>query len=291
MKIEIIEPIGYCSGVSNAIARAIKAKKECTDKPVYILGSLVHNSHVIDSLESIGIKSLVDSSVSLEEKINSLEDGSVVIFTAHGHNKSADEIANKKRMKIIDCICPKVKSNMTQIEKNIAYGKDVIFVGIKNHPETVASLSLSEKIHLFDAKTGEFDNFISQNEIFVTNQTTLNYMELENIFNKIKDKYPNAIFNNEICPSTRIRQENILKISNDVDAIFVVGDKNSSNTKRLYELSIENNKKASTYLVSSESDLSNKMIDGKNHIVITSGTSAPIEIIDSIRKKIELLTK
>ena len=86
MKIEILQPVGYCSGVSNAILKAIKAKKDNLNKPVYILGSLVHNSHVIDSLESIGIINLVDNSISMEEKINSLEPGGIAVFTAHGPN-------------------------------------------------------------------------------------------------------------------------------------------------------------------------------------------------------------
>lgn len=291
MKIEIIQPIGYCSGVSNAISKAISLKKANPDKPIFILGSLVHNSHVIDSLESIGIKNIIDSSISLEEKINSLEDESIIVFTAHGHDEKVDELAKKKKMQILDCVCPKVKANMMQIKENISLNNDVIFIGIKNHPETSACLSLSPKIHLFDAKTNIFDDFIPNGDVFVTNQTTLNFKELETIFSNIKAKYPNAIFNNEICPATRIRQENILKIEADVDAVFVVGDKNSSNTKRLYEISLSNNKKASTYLVSSESDLNLDMIANKQHVVITSGTSTPLEVIDSIYKKIELLSK
>ncbi|MCQ2087238.1 MAG: 4-hydroxy-3-methylbut-2-enyl diphosphate reductase [Bacilli bacterium] len=291
MKIEIIQPVGYCSGVSNAISKAISIKKEHGNKPVFILGSLVHNSHVINSLESIGIKNLSDNSVTLEEKINSLDNGSIIIFTAHGHDEKVDKIAKEKDMIIYDCVCPKVKSNLIEIKNRINSGYEVIFIGINNHPETVASLSISEDIHLFDAKTGNFEPFNTSKPVFVTNQTTLNFKEIEGCFDKIKSIYPNAIINNEICPATRIRQENILKISPEVDAIFVVGDKNSSNTKRLYEISINNNKKASTYLVSSESDLTSEMLINKHYVVITSGTSTPPEVINSIANKIEELTK
>lgn len=290
MKIEILQPIGYCSGVNNAILKAIKIKKEHNDKIVYILGSLVHNSHVIDSLESIGIKNLIDNT-SLEEKINSLDDGSIVVFTAHSHDEKADEIAKKKNMIIYDCVCPKVKANMNQIKEKIALGYKVIFVGIENHPETTACLSISKDIHLYDAKTNTFNKFKSEKKVFVTNQTTLNFKELEDIFNYIKDIYPDAEFNNEICPATRIRQENILKIDNDVDVVIVVGDKNSSNTKRLYEISSLGNKKASTYLVSSEDDINSEMFINKNHIVITSGTSTPHEVINSVYEKINKITK
>lgn len=291
MKIEILRPVGYCSGVSNAIAKAIKIKKENPNKPVYILGSLVHNSHVIDSLESIGIINMVDNSTSLEEKINSLEPGGIVVFTAHGHDEKADEIAKKKGLTVVDCICPKVKANMNQIKEKINSNFNVIFVGIENHPETVACLSLSDNIRLFDAKTEKFIPFDNEKSVFVTNQTTLNFKELENIFNKIKNIYPNAVFNNEICPATRLRQENILKIDEDVDLVFVVGDKNSSNTKRLYEISLNSNKKASTYLISSESDLTMDMLQNKKHAVITSGTSTPLEVINSVYQTIEKLSK
>ena len=98
MKIEIIQPVGYCSGVSNAISKAIAIKKSNPNKPIYILGSLVHNSHVIDSLESIGIVNLTDQSTSLEEKIKALEKGSIIVFTAHGHDEKVDEIAKQKEM-------------------------------------------------------------------------------------------------------------------------------------------------------------------------------------------------
>ena len=291
MKIEILQPVGYCSGVSNAISKAIKIRKENPDKPVYILGSLVHNSHVIDSLESIGIVNMVDNFASLEDKINSIQPGGIVVFTAHGHDEKVDDIAKKKGLTVFDCICPKVKANMNQIKEKINAGYNVIFVGIENHPETTACLSISENIHLFDAKTEKFTNFESEMPVFITKQTTLNFKELEYIFNKIKNIYPNALFNNEICPATRLRQENILKINEDVDAIFVVGDKNSSNTKRLFEISLNANKKASTYLISSESDLTLDMLHGKKHAVITSGTSTPLEVINSVYKTIEKLSK
>ena len=85
--------------------------------------------------------------------------------------------------------------------------------------------------------------------------------------------------------------ETILKISDDVDAIFVVGDKTSSNTKRLFEISLNNNKKASTYLVSSESDLTSEMLNNKHYVVLTSGTSTPPEVINSVKNRIEELSK
>ena len=290
MKIEILQPVGYCSGVNNAILKAIKIKQDYPNKPVYILGSLVHNSHVIDSLESIGIINLTDNT-SLEEKIKSLENGSIIVFTAHGHDEKVDEIAKNKNMIIFDCVCPKVKANMNQIKEKIALNYNVIFVGIENHPETTACLSLSNNIHLYDAKTNTFKKFDVEKCVFVTNQTTLNFKELDDIFNNIKEMYPNAEFNNEICPATRIRQESILKINEHVDTVVVVGDKNSSNTKRLYEISSLGNKKASTYLVSSEDDINSEMFKNKNHIVITSGTSTPHEVINSVYEKISKIIK
>ena len=234
---------------------------------------------------------MVDNSISMEDKINSLEPGGIVIFTAHGHDEKLNELASKKGLTILDCICPKVKSNMNQIKEKLESNFNIIFVGIEKHPETTACLSISDNIHLFDVKSGNFNAFSDDKLVFVTNQTTLNFKELEYIFNKIKNIYPNAVFNNEICPATRLRQENILKIEDDVDVVFVVGDKNSSNTKRLFEISSSGNKKASTYLISSESDLIANMLQGKKHAVITSGTSTPLEVINSIYKTIENLTK
>jgi len=287
MEIEILEPIGYCSGVNNAINQAIKAKKENPNTNVIILGHLVHNNHVIKYLESLGIINKVNNN----ESIDSLNSNDLVIFTAHGHDKKIDDIIASRGVKMVDCVCPKVKANMNLIEKKIHDGFEVIFIGIFNHPETNACLSISEKVHLFDIKSGMNVKLDSSKKVFITNQTTLNFKELDETFSLLKKIYSNAEFNNEICAATRIRQENIINISDSADCVFVVGDKNSSNTKRLFEISTTHNKKASTYLVTSESEISKDMIANKKHVVVTSGTSAPRSIIDSIVNKIKELSK
>lgn len=291
MKIEILQPSGYCSGVSNAISKALQIKEENPEKSVYILGGLVHNSHVIKMLKNAGLLNLDDGDLSLEKKIQSLPNDSIVVFSAHGHDEKLDKIAKEKNMTYFDCVCPKVQASMNQIKQKINEGYAVIYIGIHNHPETIASMSISSKIQFYDAKHDFFSKIATDKPVFVTNQTTLNFKELGTIFEKIKKIYPNAIFNDEICPATRIRQENILNISDDADCVFVVGDKSSSNTKRLYEISKKFNKKASTYLISSESDLSIEMLVNKQHIVITSGTSTPREVIDSVYSRIEELSK
>jgi len=291
MKISILNPIGYCSGVKNAIFIAEKARKENPDKDIYVLGKLVHNEFIIRHLNNLKIHTIFEKNTSLTELIKQIPNDSIVVFTAHGHQKSLDEIANKKNLKIYDSVCPKVKHNMDNIQGFVSKDNDVIFIGIKDHPETEASVSLGEKVHLFDINSSFDYSSITSESPFITNQTTLNFMELERIHNEIKSHFPKSIFSNEICKATRERQENISKLGDDVDVVFVIGDKASSNTNRLVEISTISNKKAKTYLISDENDVSIEKIENKKHLVIASGASTPDITIQSVINKINELIK
>lgn len=285
MEIEILQPIGFCSGVNNAISKVVEIKKNHPGKRIVVLGDLVHNAHVIEFLSSLGIINFVNNN----DEVNKLNQTDIVVFTAHGHNSKTEELLKEKGIVFFDCICPKVAKNMQIIKDKINEGYEVIFVGYEKHPETVSTLSISNKIHLFDMKKGLNIKLNSNQKIFITNQTTLNIVELSKTFEHLKNEYKNAEISDEVCSATRIRQENLLKISDEADCIIVVGDKNSSNTSRLFE--IGKNKKASTYLVSSESELTYDMVLNKEHIVVTSGTSAPNDVIDCVVAKIKKISK
>lgn len=287
MKINILTQSGYCSGVSNAINTTLKVRKENPETDIFVMGELVHNFHVIELLKSKKIVNLIGN----YDDFSNINPGSIVIFSAHGHDKKLDKKAKKLGLKIIDCVCPNVSKNISQIENKIKNGYEVIYVGIPNHPEANASLSISEKIHFYDAQNECFSFFETNKPVFVTNQTTLNVLNLSKIFEKIQSFYPDAEINNEICAATRIRQEAIQKLDNSVDTVIVVGDKNSSNSNRLYEISKAHNKNASTYFVSNESEITQDMVLNKNHIVIASGTSTPNDIVKKVALKIEKLSK
>ena len=275
MDVKILEPRGYCAGVNNAILIAIKAKQEHPHQDVYVLGMLVHNNQVVQSLENKGIMTAYD--------IKDIPDGSVIVFTAHGHDKKLDEIAKEKGLIIYDAVCPKVRSNIQLMEKETSNGHQIIYIGLSNHPETIGAISTSKDVILYDVKTGIDFSLIHDESPLVINQTTLNVLELEDIQQDILNHLPKARVSNEICSSTRRRQQAITELKEDeVDLIIVVGDKKSSNSTRLYEVARQSHPNIESVMISSLEDLNKEALNNKKHIVISSGASVPNETIDAI---------
>lgn len=282
MKVEIIEPKGYCSGVTNAIKIALKAKEEHPNKDVFVLGMLVHNEQVINFLEEQGIKVVYNINEDIVKYASFMPDESVIVFTAHGHDSRLDRLAESKKMVVYDAICPKVKQNIEIIRNNLKMGHQVIYIGIPNHPEAVASLSIGKNVFLYDAKQPFDFKQISDDSPLVVNQTTLNFLDLKDVHKNILNVFPNARINNEICAATRTRQQAVINLSDDVDLIIVVGDKKSSNCNRLLEIAKTSHPNVPSYLVSGPNDFDTRILINKNHVAISSGASTPLESINAI---------
>ena len=277
MKVSILQPKGYCAGVARAINIALQARKEHPDKDVSVLGMLVHNHHVS--------KLLNENNIAIKQSLDEIKDGSVVVFNADGHTAEQLDLANKKGLIIYDAICPKVESNLKKIISEIHLGHQVIYIGQKHHQETQIALTLSPRVILYDDKEGIDYSLIDDNSPFVLNQTTLNSVEIVNLYNDILKHYPNARISNEICPTTRKRQEAV-QLVKDADAIIVVGDQVSSNSKRLFEIAKAFHKDAFVCMVSDVNELPLEELQNKNHIAISSGASTPSNVIDIIYEKL-----
>ena len=278
MEVKIFEPISFCFGVKRAIELVNKIREEYPYNSIYLFGELIHNKSVMDELALKGIKVIEFSKNSAEIQLNTFKAGDIVIFSAHGHDKNYEKILIKNGVKYFDSTCPIVKVNLNRISK--ANG-DVIFVGKEGHPETLASLSKGKNVYLYDINS-KFDySQIKSEQVYVMNQTTLSIFELKRIFKDIKEHFPNAIFTDEICNESRIRQENIASISDDYDLVIVIGDINSSNTTKLFDIA-NKNKNRKNYLVSNLDEV--KTIDLSQHknVALFSGTSCPKYIIDEI---------
>ena len=278
MKVEILQPKAYCAGVSRAISIARQAKKEHPDLDVFVLGMLVHNNFVVKHLEQEG----VHTAHSLDE----IPNGNVVVFSAHGHKEELDHIAKDKNLIIYDSVCPKVLNNIKLIKENLAEGHQIIYIGQEGHPEAEACLSLNKKVILFHKNVLINNQSIFDKSPLVINQTTLNIRDISDIHKSILEALPGARIANEICTSTRLRQEAIQGVGQDVDLIIVVGDINSSNTRRLLEISKQTHPSIDSIMISSVDELDESVYKNKNHIVISSGASTPEEIIDAVYNKL-----
>lgn len=286
MKTYLSEPSGYCQGVQRAIALALTFKKAHPNQNCYVLGTLVHNENVTNELKKYGILSL-EGNESNEEKIKSLPKGSALIFSAHGHDKKLEELAKGRNLDYLDATCPIVEMSAKNIKKAIDEHHEVIYVGTLNHPETIGMLSIDKNVHLYHDIKNNIDDVIKDKEPFVSSQTTLSIYELDDIFNQIKEKFPHAHFQKEICQATRVRQEAIKKLPNDVDAVFIVGGKNSSNTKKLYEVAKKHFSTLKIYHILDEHDINENELHGCHSCAIISGASTPLNETMKIKVKLD----
>lgn len=282
MEVIKIKPIGYCFGVINAINLALKIKSEYKDNNVYLFGQIVHNNDVTNMLLEHGIKTIDTTDKDKEMLLKSFSKDDIVIFSAHGHDKKYDDILSSLGIKYFDATCPKVNKNNELIKEEVKHNK-VIFIGKKNHPETEASLSISRNVILYDIKDKIDYSLIDVASPLVVNQTTLSFLEIEDIHLDIKKHFPQANIIDEICDATRLRQEKIASLNENIDAFIIIGSNKSSNTSKLYEIA-KNKYLDSIPVIKVENlnDLKNYDLNGIKKVCLASGTSTPLTIVEEM---------
>lgn len=275
MKLSKLTPRGFCKGVVDAWVIAKDVSKKFPNKKIYIIGWLVHNKNMINKMDELGIITLDDRNTSRWDLINSINpiDNPIVIFSAHGTDPKLIEFAKQKGFIVYDATCFYVKKVHEIILEKMKKNK-IIFIGVKNHPETISVLSLSKDIILVSNEQEAIDIKLDENQkIFVTNQTTISIYEFYNILKILKLRFKNIEFKNDICNAAKERQDAVINMDKTIDILFVIGDKRSNNTKKLLE--IAKNKNIESYLISDKTEIDFNLLKNKNHIGITSGCSTP----------------
>ncbi len=275
MKVLKLTPYGYCKGVYDAINTVLSIKEKYPSTPIYCIGQIVHNQYINEKIAQCGIKIIEKDKLEALKEINS----GVVIFSAHGTSKEILDKAKDKGLIVIDTVCPFVKKGMDIIDSYLKENYEIIYIGKKNHPEAIASTSISNKIHLVETLEDLKQLKINTDKIFLTNQTTISVNDLKQFYEFAKEKYPNLILSDEICSATRIRQENILNLK-EVDGLIIVGDQKSNNTKNL--LKIANEKKLDAILIENINQLEPLWLENKETVAVTSGTSTPLELVNEV---------
>ena len=225
------------------------------------------------------IVTLDDASKTKEELLDEIDDG-IVIFTAHGISESIKQKTIDKGLKYVDATCVDVLKTQNIIKEYINKGYDVIYFGMHRHPEAEAVLSISNKIHLISDEQDLDSLEIDNDKLFLTNQTTMSYLELSNLIDKAKHKYPNIIIEEEICKATSSRQLAISKLD-DCDLLYVVGDNKSNNTNKLVEIG-KNKGIRKVLLIQNFKDINIDDLKGVNKVYVTAGASTPINLIDEV---------
>lgn len=271
MEIIPVVPRGYCQGVVRAIQIAKTTVEQNPGIPVSMLGMIVHNRHVVEACNRLGIRCLDDPNKTRLELLDEVDEG-IVILTAHGTSDLVKEKAKHKNLKIVDATCPDVTRTHDLVKKHCEYG-DVIYIGKKNHPEAEGVVGLHRRVHMI-SNAEDIKNLPENLEnILITNQTTLSLLDTEHLITQCMERYPLAQAAPEICNATTIRQQAVMKLEN-IDVLIVVGDPHSNNSNQLKEIG----KKVGiqkTYLVENCQELREEMVKGYQRIAVTSGSSTP----------------
>ena len=289
MKTIKITPRGYCHGVVNAINTISNLDTLSTKKPIYILGMVIHNKQIVDSLGHLDLITLHDETKTRLELLDEIKSGTV-IFTAHGVSPQVYKKAKDKGLDIVDTTCDDVFRSQDTITEYINNGYAIIFIGKHTHPESEAAKGISNNVYIVENIKDIKKLKITNGKIALTNQTTMSIFDIYYLSEEAKKYYPNIIIIDEICNSTRIRQEALLNQDKDVDHCFVVGDKLSNNSIKLVEVSSTEAHINST-LIESVENIDIELLKKYNTVSVTSGASTPTKVTKEVIAFLEQFDK
>ena len=285
LKILLASPRGFCAGVDRAIEIVKKTIKKF-GPPIYVRHEIVHNTQVVENLKKLG--------AIFVEELNEIKDTSrPVIFSAHGVPKSVPEDASNKKMFYIDATCPLVTKVHREAERHNKNGYKIILIGHKDHPEVIGTMGQIPQKNIVLIETIEDAKNLKLNgPVAYVTQTTLSIDDTKDIIKVLEKKFPGIKppTKEDICYATTNRQEAVKKIAPLCDMFFVVGSKNSSNSQRLVEVA----KKSgciNSELITFDEQLPIDLIIKCNKIGITSGASAPEQLVQNIISRIKKHSK
>ena len=274
-KVILAKSAGFCFGVH----RAVDTVYERTDKKnVYTYGPIIHNEEVVKDLESKGVKAISD----ISDIDTGVDGNATVIIRSHGVSKSVYDSIRSKNYEIVDATCRFVLKIHRIVEEESAKGKQIIIIGNEKHPEVegIMGWSHSPVMVVDSVEKAEELQVDGQKEVIIVSQTTFNYNKFKELVEIIGKKGYNVTIKNTICNATEERQTEARHIAHKVDAMIVIGDKSSSNTRKLYEIckgECEN-----TFYIQTLKDLDLHSLDSVNSIGITAGASTPNNIIEEV---------
>ena len=288
LKVLLCSPQGFCAGVVRAI-ETVERALALYGPPVYVRHEIVHNRYVVDALREKG-------AVFVEELAEVPDTRAPVIFSAHGVSKSVRQEAEDRGFFAIDATCPLVTKVHREAEIHARRGHEIVLIGHAGHPEVDGTIGQLPKgaVTLVEtiADAGSFTPKDPLRLAYVT-QTTLSIDDTADIVALLKKRFPNIVgpHKEDICYATTNRQEAVKQVAPKVDAMIVVGARNSSNSQRLKEVA-ERSGCPRSALVGRASEIDWTMFGGLTTLGITAGASAPQvlveEVIDAFAQHYEL---
>ena len=276
MQVKAITPRGYCKGVVRAIEIAKNTQNE--QQPIYILGMIVHNQYIVDALKERGIQTIDIPGQTRLELLNQIQHGTVIV-TAHGASEQVFEKAKNKGLNVIDASCLDVIKTHDLIKEKLNEGYDILYIGKKGHPEAEGAISIDEKrVHLITSKN-DIQMMDPNKHYVMTNQTTMSLYDVYDLCEYAKTILPHVTIEKETCTATKIRQEAIKNMEEDIDIVFIVGDPHSNNTQKLASIASE---KKEVHMIESLDDLNINWLKGKKKAAVSSGASTPTYLTNQV---------
>ncbi len=281
MEVIVAKTAGFCFGVERAVNQVYDQIKK-GDGPIYTLGPIIHNEEVVRDLEEKGVKVLES-----EDEISSLTEGTVII-RSHGVGKHIYDMLKAQGVQIVDATCPFVKKIHRIVQEQNLQGRRVIIIGDETHPEVegikgwgdarTMVVKNEEQMEKLPSFTGE--------KLCIVSQTTFNYNKFKDLVEKFEKKGYDILVLNTICNATQERQVEAERIASQVDAMIVIGGKNSSNTRKLYEICQKECK--DTYYIQTLDDLNPESVNSVRSVGITAGASTPKKIIEEVHTNVRI---
>ena len=278
MKVRIAKTSGFCFGVKRAFEIALREAKMTESGNVFTDGPLIHNPQALERLQNQGIKIL--------EEIKRNIKGTIII-RSHGVSPERRKELEKTGAKIVDATCPKVKKVQSVIGQYAQKGFYVVIIGDKSHAEVRGLLGHANEKGIAIQTEYDLKKLPSSAKLCVVAQTTQNKDKFTLLSEKIKERFPEALIFDTICETNRNRQEELKDLCNLVDAIIVVGGKESANTRRLVEIAKLEGKP--TFFVESENELVPDKLKDFKEVGIIGGASTPDWVLSRVVSKLEKL--
>ena len=274
-KLLLAAPRGYCAGVDRAV-QTVERALEIHGAPVYVRKEIVHNKHVVAELRQRG-------AIFVEEHTE-VPEGAVCVFSAHGVAPSVRAGAEKRKLNTIDATCPLVTKVHREALRFAGDGYTIVLVGHDGHEEVEGTMGEApDRIVLVqnerDVDALEIED--PERVAYIT-QTTLAVGETSAIIARLRERFPAIVGprTDDICYATTNRQAAVKQMAAECDLVLVIGSQNSSNSKRLVEVARAYG--AEAHLIDNESQVRDEWLEGKRVVGISSGASAPEELVQRL---------
>jgi len=280
-RVLLAAPRGYCDGVDRAVI-AVEKSLELYGAPVYVRKEIVHNKHVVSTLEKRG--------VIFVNETDEVPEGATVVFSAHGVSPAVHEQAAARNLKTIDATCPLVTKVHNEVKRFADDETEILLIGHIGHEEVEGTAGEAPgKVRVVDG-LDEARTVIptpGKKLVWLT-QTTLSVDETMQSVAILKERFPEIANppSDDICYATQNRQEAIKAIAPQADLVIVVGSTNSSNSVRLVEVALEYGAKAA-YLVDYATEVNDEWFEGVEVIGVTSGASVPEILVNDLLKYLD----